>query len=59
MFVCVKATNAIEAGAKAVLISNNAPGVFNGTLGALSAARSPWWAFPKRMALSSVRRPPP
>jgi subtilisin family serine protease len=30
----VKATNAIEAGAKAVLISSNAPGVFNGTLGA-------------------------
>lgn len=30
----VKATNAIDAGADAVLISNNAPGVFNGTLGA-------------------------
>lgn len=30
----VKATNAINAGAIAVLISNNAPGVFSGTLGA-------------------------
>ena len=30
----VKATNAINAGAVAVLISNNAAGVFNGTLGA-------------------------
>jgi len=30
----VKATNAINAGANAVLISNNAAGVFNGTLGA-------------------------
>jgi len=30
----VKATNAINAGAKAVLISNNVAGVFNGTLGA-------------------------
>ena len=30
----IKAINAINAGAKAVLISNNAPGVFNGTLGA-------------------------
>ncbi len=30
----VKAINAINAGADAVLISNNAPGVFNGTLGA-------------------------
>lgn len=30
----IKATNAINAGAVAVLISNNAPGVFNGTLGA-------------------------
>ncbi len=30
----VKATNAIAAGADAVLVSNNAPGVFNGTLGA-------------------------
>ncbi len=30
----IKATNAIAAGAEAVLISNNAPGVFNGTLGA-------------------------
>ncbi|PWB53625.1 MAG: peptidase S8 [Anaerolineales bacterium] len=29
----IKATNAINAGAVAVLISNNAPGVFNGTLG--------------------------
>jgi hypothetical protein len=30
----IKATNAINAGAVAVLISNNAAGVFNGTLGA-------------------------
>jgi minor extracellular serine protease Vpr len=30
----IKATNAIAAGADAVLISNNAAGVFNGTLGA-------------------------
>lgn len=30
----IKATNAIAAGAEAVLISNNASGVFNGTLGA-------------------------
>jgi subtilisin family serine protease len=30
----IKATNAINAGAVAVLISNNATGVFNGTLGA-------------------------
>ncbi len=30
----IKATNAINAGAVAVLISNNTPGVFNGTLGA-------------------------
>jgi subtilisin family serine protease len=30
----IKAINAIAAGADAVLISNNAPGVFNGTLGA-------------------------
>jgi minor extracellular serine protease Vpr len=30
----IKATNAINAGAAAVVISNNAPGVFNGTLGA-------------------------
>ncbi len=30
----IKATNAIVAGADAVLISNNAPGVFSGTLGA-------------------------
>jgi subtilisin family serine protease len=30
----IKATNAIAAGAKAVLISNNVSGVFNGTLGA-------------------------
>ena len=30
----VKAANAINAGAVAVLISNNVPGVFNGTLGA-------------------------
>jgi minor extracellular serine protease Vpr len=30
----IKATNAINAGADAVLISNNASGVFNGTLGA-------------------------
>jgi subtilisin family serine protease len=29
----IKATNAINAGAKAVLISNNVSGVFNGTLG--------------------------
>lgn len=29
----VKAQNAINAGADAVLVSNNAPGVFNGTLG--------------------------
>ncbi len=31
----IKALNAINAGAEAVLISNNAPGVFNGTLGAV------------------------
>jgi minor extracellular serine protease Vpr len=31
----VKAANAINAGAVAVLISNNVPGVFNGTLGAV------------------------
>jgi len=30
----IKATNAIDAGAEAVLISNNAAGVFSGTLGA-------------------------
>jgi subtilisin family serine protease len=30
----IKATNAIAAGAVAVLVSNNVPGVFNGTLGA-------------------------
>jgi minor extracellular serine protease Vpr len=30
----IKAANAIDAGAVAVLISNNVPGVFNGTLGA-------------------------
>lgn len=30
----IKATNAINAGAEAVLVSNNAAGVFNGTLGA-------------------------
>jgi subtilisin family serine protease len=37
----VKATNAINAGADAVLISNNAAGVFNGTLGAPLANPKP------------------
>lgn len=36
-----KATNAIAAGAEAVLISNNAAGVFNGTLGAPLANPKP------------------
>jgi len=37
----IKATNAIAAGADAVLISNNAAGVFNGTLGAPLANPKP------------------
>jgi len=37
----VKAANAIAAGAEAVLVSNNAPGVFNGTLGAPLANPKP------------------
>lgn len=37
----VKAVNAIAAGADAVLVSNNIPGVFNGTLGAPLATPKP------------------
>ncbi len=37
----VKAVNAIAAGADAVLVSNNVPGVFNGTLGAPLATPKP------------------
>jgi minor extracellular serine protease Vpr len=37
----VKAANAIAAGADAVLVSNNAPGVFNGTLGTPLATPKP------------------
>jgi minor extracellular serine protease Vpr len=37
----VKAVNAITAGADAVLVSNNVPGVFNGTLGAPLADPKP------------------
>jgi len=37
----VKASNAIAAGADAVIVSNNVPGVFNGTLGAPLADPNP------------------